>query len=165
MDTQASIQLEESTSIVCVTTSTYKRHPGEVSINDDEVITVILLYIEAFLISKSVSPAELALVKKSTPGLFFRCRSTLATNRTPFYFKFFRLTWVVTIGAASGHLMQNYIQNYYLQVLRLGLRIFSILKQKSFKSSLTLTPHWHNNPSPISCQHHEHCDTWAVYYF
>ena len=60
MDTQASIQLEESTSIVCVTTSTYKRHPGEVSkvsINDDEVI---LLYIEAFLISKSVSPAELA---------------------------------------------------------------------------------------------------------
>ena len=57
MDTQASIQLEESTSIVCVTTSTYKRHLGEVSINDDEVI---LLYIEAFLISKSVSPAELA---------------------------------------------------------------------------------------------------------
>ena len=48
MDTQASIQLEESTSIVCVTTSTYKRHPGEVSINEDEVI---LLYIEAFLIS------------------------------------------------------------------------------------------------------------------
>ena len=47
-------------SIVRVTTSTYKRHPGEVSINDDEVI---LLYIEAFLISKSVSPAELALVK------------------------------------------------------------------------------------------------------
>ena len=74
MDTQASIQLEESTSIVCVTTSTYKRHPGEVSINNDEVI---LLYIEAFLISKSVSPAELALVKKSTPGLFFQCRSTL----------------------------------------------------------------------------------------
>ena len=74
MDTQASIQLEESTSIVCVTTSTYKRHPGEVSINDDEVI---LLYIEVFLISKSVSPAEFALVKKSTPGLFFRCRSTL----------------------------------------------------------------------------------------
>ena len=79
MDTQASIQLEESTSIVCVTTSTYKRHPGEVSINDDEVI---LLYIEAFLISKSVSPTELALVKKSTPGLFFRCRSTLEKTRT-----------------------------------------------------------------------------------
>ena len=68
MDTQASIQLEESTSIVCVTTSTYKRHPGEVSINDNEVI---LLYIEVFLISKSVSPAELALVKKLIPGLFF----------------------------------------------------------------------------------------------
>ena len=82
MDTQASIQLEESTSVVCVTTSTYKRHPGEVSINDDEVI---LLYIEAFLIStcKSVSPAELALVKKSTPGLFFRCRSTLACRHSP----------------------------------------------------------------------------------
>ena len=65
MDTQASIQLEESTSIVCVTTSTYKRHPGEVSINDDEVI---ILYIEAFLISKSVSPAEL---EKIDPGSFF----------------------------------------------------------------------------------------------
>ena len=77
MDTQASIQLEETTSIVCVTTSMYKRHPGKVCqcINDDEVI---LLYIEAFLISKSISPAEFALVKKSTPGLFFRCRSTLA---------------------------------------------------------------------------------------
>ena len=91
MDTQASIQLEESTSIVCVTTSTYKRHPGEVNINEDEVI---LLYIEVFLISKSVSPAELALVKKSTPGLFFWCWSTLAQiilNLRPNFEKFTRI--------------------------------------------------------------------------
>ena len=46
----------------------HKKYPGKVSINDDDVI---LLYIEVFLISKSVSPAELALVKKLTPGLFF----------------------------------------------------------------------------------------------
>ena len=87
MDTQASIQLEESTSIVCVTTSTYKRHPGKVSINDDEVI---LLYIEAFLISKSVSPAELALVKKSTP-VMNRGALCAPKDAFPFIFAFTRL--------------------------------------------------------------------------
>jgi hypothetical protein len=46
--------------------------------NDEVIVWLILLYIVVFLISKLVSPADFALKKKSTPGLFFRCRSTLA---------------------------------------------------------------------------------------